>query len=225
MSVRFTTVSLSLSNSLPFYSHLLACLPDRLAFHTGEMIPKACIHAYTETHTHRQTHRHTDRLLHLQILTLTFIYTHRLHFCWFWRYDTHLVTVTSFPCPCLSLSVPATVPCALRLVPASAPCQKPLLPLSICAAASTRQPLSTFAADLPIRSLCKSLCWQVSLTTTTGLDSCQLTASLSLPFRCLCIIFCVDIQLRSKYRDRFKNLRNALGMPVSLFMNRHEFVS
>lgn len=114
MSVRFTTVSLSLSNSLPFYSHLLACLPDRLAFHTGEMIPKACIHAYTETHTHRQTRRHTDRLLHLQILTLTFIYTHRLHFCWFWRYDTHLVTVTSFPCPCLSLQL-SPVPCALCL--------------------------------------------------------------------------------------------------------------
>lgn len=65
MSVRFTTVSLTLP-LLPPSSHLKACLPDRLAFHQGRQQWNDTENMHTQTV--RYTHRQTD--------TLTNIHTH-----------------------------------------------------------------------------------------------------------------------------------------------------
>lgn len=70
-------LSLSHSLSLPSSSHLKACLPDRLAFHTGETtVEWYRKHAHTDRHTDSQIHTQTKTLTHRQTDTLTDIHTH-----------------------------------------------------------------------------------------------------------------------------------------------------
>lgn len=118
MSVRFTTVSLTLP-LLPTSSHLKACLPDRLAFHTGE----TTVEWYRK---HAHTDRYTDSQIHTQTDWHTYEYSHSHSF-------THIVCISvDFGAMTrISLQLPASlVVCPLSPIPASVrcPCTCPLPP-------------------------------------------------------------------------------------------------
>lgn len=89
------------------------------------------LHWHTHTHTANHTNTHNQN-----------VDTHRLHFCWFWRYDTHLVTVCRLYAPLLLL---ASLPFPSCFSPAFTPPRIDHAPTDIVHLRS-----SFYAATIPV---------------------------------------------------------------------------